>query len=919
MKGCELRKVFIDFFIERGHKHVSSSPLIPPDDPTMLFTSAGMVQFKRFYAGEIDPLPYTRACSVQKCLRAGGKDSDLENVGRTLRHHTFFEMLGNFSFGDYFKRESIEWGWEFVTRVMKIPKERLWISTFEEDPEAAEIWEKEQGVPRSRIIPLDAKENFWGPAGETGACGPCSEILFFMGTDEELKNAQRQDVPTIARRVVEEGDTFFEIWNMVFPQFDQQRNGARLPLKNRGIDTGAGLERMTTAVNFMETKAMIGSPYETDLLWDVVKCASEITGLEYVRRYESLGDRDPEKTSRTRLTLNAIADHTRTLVFALSEGMMPSNEGRGYVLRRIQRRALRFANLLGIREPFMYKLVDTVVDSMSEVWPELKNHPDHVKKVIRLEEEHFLKTLDQGEEILRNLIGKAKEKDDKCIPGEDVFKLYATYGYPVDLTDEVVRDAGLAIDRPGYNEAMKRHREEAKKSWKGAALENEADLLTDIFEKYGSTDFLREKEDRTPVFKCESPVLAILKNEQRVEEAREGDKITLILEETCFYSEAGGQIGDTGRIAVAEEGSGARVIITDTKKTPSGIILHQGKIVSGEIRVGDVVEAEIDGDRRLAIMRNHTSTHLLQKALKLVVGRHIAQQGSSVTPEEFRFDFTNPEPVTREQIQEVERIVQEEILKNTEVVTNEMALEEATHLGAIAPFGEKYGAVVRVVQIGDFSMEFCGGTHVSHTGQIGGMVVMAESSIASGIRRIQAKTGRRAFEENLKARSLVSELCRNLSSTPDTLSSRVEKMADEIKDMKKEMQKLRQEKAAGASGDLLESVKEVSGVKLLIRQIEGMNANELRNVADTLGAKLKDGVVFIGNAEGEKVSLVCKVVGSALGKVSAVKLVKEAAKIVGGGGGGRDDMAQAGGKFPEKLPEALGSVEHIVEFIIGGI
>ncbi|MBN1902205.1 alanine--tRNA ligase, partial [Candidatus Sumerlaeota bacterium] len=407
-------------------------------------------------------------------------------------------------------------------------------------------------------------------------------------------------------------------------------------------------------------------------------------------------------------------------------------------------------------------------------------------------------------------------------------------------------------------------------------------------------------------------VLAILKNGQRVENASEGDEITLILEETCFYGEAGGQVGDTGTIRVAEEDRKSQVLITDTRKTPSGIILHQGKVISGEIRSGDIVEAEIDGNRRLAIMRNHTTTHLLQKALKMVVGRHITQQGSSVMPEAFRFDFTNPEPVTREQILEVERIVQGEILKDISVVTRELPLEEAMRLGAIAPFGEKYGAVVRVVSVGDFSMEFCGGTHVKSAGQIGGMVIMGESSIASGIRRIEAKTGMGAFEENQKARSLVAELCRSFSTTPEEISSRMEKMADEMKDMKKEMQKLRQEKAAGSSGDVLDSVKEISGIKVLIRQTEGVNASELRNVADTLGAKLKDGVVFIGNAEGEKVSLVCKVVGAALGKVSAVKIVKEAAKIVGGGGGGRDDMAQAGGRFPDKIGEALASAESLI-------
>lgn len=915
MKSSELRARFIEFFKERGHTHVSSAPLIPPDDPTMLFTSAGMVQFKRLWAGEADPLPYIRACTVQKCLRAGGKGSDLENVGRTLRHHTFFEMLGNFSFGDYFKREAIAWAWEFVTGVMEISSDRLWVTTFEEDPEAAEIWEKEQGLPRSRIIPLDAQENFWGPAGDTGACGPCSEIKFFMGSAEELEEAKNQDIPVIARRMVDEGDVFFEIWNMVFPQFDQQRNGARPPLKYRGIDTGAGLERMITSVNFIQSRAEIGSPYETDLLWDIVKAASEITGLEYVRRYEPLKGRDPAKTSRTRLGLNAIADHTRALVFALSEGMMPSNEGRGYVLRRIQRRALRFAHLLGVEDPFMFRLVDPVIEIMGEPWPEIRQHPDHVKKIIRLEEEHFLKTLVQGEAILSGLIEEAREKKRSSISGEDVFKLHATYGYPVDLTDEVARDAGLEIERSGYDQAMTRHREEAKKSWKGASLECEADILSDIFEKFGPTEFLWENEDRTPVVECETPVLAILNNGERIDVARKGDKITLILEESCFYGESGGQIGDIGLVTVREEDHACEVVISDTRKTPSGIHLHLGEVTSGEIRVGDVAQAAIDAKRRFSIMRSHTATHLLQKALKMVVGLHVTQQGSSVTPEGFRFDFTNPEPVTQEQIQNVERIVQEEILKNIQVVTKEMPLEEARKIGAIAPFGEKYGATVRVVQIGNFSLEFCGGTHCSRTGQIGSMAIIGEASIASGVRRIEAKTGMAAFEEYGISRRLVQELCRQLSSTPEDLPSRVGKMAGEVKDLKKEMQKLRREKAAGDMKDLSESARDVGGFKILTYQAEEMTQGELRSLADTLGAKIKDGVVFLGSAEGEKVSLVCKVAGAALGRVSAAKIVRETAKIVGGSGGGRDDIAQAGGKFPDKLPEALAAVESLVKML----
>jgi alanyl-tRNA synthetase len=909
MKGKELRRLFTDFFVERNHSLVASSPIIPPDDPTMLFTSAGMVQFKSLYAGDVDPLPYTRATSVQKCLRAGGKDSDLENVGRTQRHHTFFEMLGNFSFGDYFKREACAWGWEFVTQVMKIPEERLWISTYEKDPEAAEIWEKELGIPRSRIIPLNAKENFWGPAGETGACGPCSEILFFMGTDEELEIARKQDVPTIAKRIVDEGDVFFEIWNMVFPQYDQQRDGSRPKLKNRGIDTGAGLERMTTAINFIETGGKIGSPYETDLLWDIVKSASEITGLKYVRRFEDLKGRDPEKASMERLALNAISDHVRTLVFTLSEGMMPSNEGRGYVLRRIQRRALRFAHILGVNKPFMFKLVDPVIDTMGDAYPEIKEHPDHIKKVIRLEEESFLKTLSQGEKILSKLIENARDNGEKIICGDDVFKLHATFGFPVDLTDEVVRDAGLTIDRPGYNNSMKKHSDDAKKSWKGADSGMETEVLNDVFEKSGATVFLRRDESGKMIPECDSEILAIVKDGKRTETASKGDEILIILNKSCFYAESGGQVGDTGEITL----NSAVIEITDTQKIPNGIDLHKGKVKSGNFNITDKVKARINVERRLSIMRNHTATHILQKALKNVAGKHITQQGSSVTPDSFRFDFSNPESISSDQLKEIEKIVQEEILKNTEVIIREMPIEEARKLGAIAPFGEKYGAKVRVVKIGDFSLEFCGGTHCLHTGQIGSLVIDGESSVASGVRRIEARTGMGAYKKNLEARSLVFDLCKILSVTSENIPERFEKMIGETKDLKKEIQKLRQEVAAGTVKNSGPEMREVCGIKFITHKTEGMAVNELRNLADTLGGKIKNGVVFIGNTDGKKVNLICKITGDALGKVSAGKIIKEIAKIVGGGGGGRDDMAQAGGKLPEKLPEALLAVEAAIK------
>ncbi|MCX7000720.1 MAG: alanine--tRNA ligase [Candidatus Sumerlaeota bacterium] len=916
MKGSELRRLFLDYFVERGHRLIPSAPLIPPDDPSLLFTNAGMVQFKRLYAGEVEPLPYSRACSVQKCLRAGGKGSDLENVGRTLRHHTFFEMLGNFSFGDYFKREAIAWGWDFVTNVMQLPVERLFVSIYEEDAEAADIWEREQGIPRSRIIPLDAKENFWGPAGDTGACGPCSEIIFFMGTETELAQAQRQDTLALTRRLSKEGDLFFEIWNMVFPQFNQRRDGSRIPLKYRGIDTGAGLERMLTAMNFIDSNGAIGSPYETDLLWDIVKRAAELTGLEYVKRFDPLAGRDLERTSHSRLALNAVADHTRALVFALSEGIIPSNEGRGYVLRRIQRRALRFVHLLGVEQPFMYQLVQPVIDLLGDAWHEIKKYPDHVMKVIRLEEEHFLKTLAQGESILDELIAKAKAQGAQVLSGADVFKLHATYGYPIDLTAEVASDAGLKIDRSGYEEAMKCHREEAKKSWRGAVLENEADLLSDIFEQYGPTEYLRTDDSGRPVFECDPPVIAILKNGGRTVSAFAGDEIALILEKTCFYGEAGGQGGDTGIITLREEGRTAEIIISETFKTPSGIHLHKGSVTSGEVCVGDIVHAAIDAPRRLAIMRNHTATHLLQAALRRVVGTHIAQQGSSVEPEGFRFDFANPEPLTPEQILEVERLVQKEILNDTPVETREMPLEEARQIGAIAPFGEKYGALVWVVKIGDFSLEFCGGAHCRRTGEIGTFIIVNESSIASGVRRIESKTGMAAFEMLSNMRDAVRDLSRLLSATQDALAERVGNLLDEIKEMKKEIKRLRQEKASGSVDDVLATARETGGIRFVTHQTEGLDSDEMRNLADELRARLKEGVVVIGSTDGEKVSLVCTVTEGVKKKAPAGKIIREVAKIVGGKGGGRDDMAQAGGRFPEKLPEALAAVENILKSIL---
>ncbi|NQU44018.1 alanine--tRNA ligase, partial [bacterium] len=636
----ELREMYLDYFEKRDHVRVASSPIVPPDDPTMLFTSAGMVQFKPLWSGAVDPLPYRRATTSQKCLRAGGKGSDLENVGKTLRHHTFFEMLGNFSFGDYFKREALEWGWDFIWNVMKLPKERLWATTFEEDDETPGLLEA-VGIPRDRIIPLDAKENFWGPAGDTGACGPCSEICFFMGSEAELAVAMKQTPKEIAKRIVEEGDLFLEIWNMVFPQFNQQLDGSRPRLKNRGIDTGAGLERMSTALQFMETKGKVRSPYETDLLRPIIESTAGILGVRYV-----VDPKASEELQRTKFHINACVDHARALTFALSEGLVPSNEGRGYVLRRILRRASRFGYLLGMDRPFLYQLVEPVVAQMGETYPEIKERPEHVAKVIRGEEERFLRTLDQGTKILDDRIERLKSDGKKTFSGEDAFLLHATYGFPVDLTAEILEDEGLELDRAGYGKAMKSHQEEARQSWKGGARAGEASQLDDVYEEQGETEFLGYE-----TLEADSAILAIVREGGRVDSV-EGGEATVVIASTPFYAESGGQVGDRGVL----KGAAGRLTVRDTLKTPSGLFLHRGT-VEGRLAIDETVTASVDRERRMATMRNHTVTHLLQAALKQVVGGHITQSGSYVGPEGMRFDFSHMQAVTAEQLREVERIV----------------------------------------------------------------------------------------------------------------------------------------------------------------------------------------------------------------------------------------------------------------------
>jgi alanyl-tRNA synthetase len=877
MTGNELRKLFTDFFAARDHRRVASSPLIPPDDPTLLFTTAGMVQFKPLWSGNV-PLPYRRATTVQKCFRAGGKGSDLENVGRTLRHLTFFEMLGNFSFGDYFKKEAIAWAWEFVTDVLRMPEENLYVSIFREDDEAFDIWHNLVGLSAERIVRLGEKDNFWGPAGETGACGPCTEIYIDLG--KELSCGKPDCF------VGCDCERYLEFWNLVFPQYDQQKDGTRLPLKNRGIDTGLGLERLACIVQKKK------SLYETDLLYPIVEAACSVVGARY-------GD-SPELS----MSINVIVDHIRALTFVLSEGIVPSNEGRGYVLRRILRRAARHGKKIGTDQPFLYHLVDAVIDTMGTAYPEIKEHPQEVKKIIRVEEERFLRTLTQGIEILDAILEDLRAKNQSLIGGEDAFRLYDTYGFPLDLTYEIADEKGLHVDEEGFERCLKEQKSLARAARSAERLTAEEELLDDVLEQYGQTTFLGYE-----TLSASSTIVAIIKKDARTQSISSGDEALVVLEETPFYAEAGGQLGDAGII----EKDGATFMVSDTQKTGTGLCLHKGQMTAGKLSVGDTVEARVDQEKRLATMRHHTATHLLQGALKRIVGKHITQSGSSVSPEHLRFDFTHIEPLSEEQLSRIEEMVNEQILLDRTVTHHVLPLEEARRMGAIAPFGEKYGATVRVIQIEDFSLEFCGGTHLDRTGKIGSFVIVSESSIASGIRRIEAVAGMVAFRRLAEQRRTLAALTKMLSASQDDIVRRIESLADETKSLRRTVQELRQAASAFELESLLRNHQKVKGVPLIVHKFQELEIADLRNLVDIVRAKMQQFIAVFGSVKESKVSLICAVSRDLEKKVPANRIVKEVAELVGGGGGGRADMAQAGGKDPEKLDEALARVSGIVE------
>ncbi|MCX7625783.1 MAG: alanine--tRNA ligase [Candidatus Sumerlaeaceae bacterium] len=889
----ELRKAFIDYFTDdvRRHRLVPSSPLVPPDDPTLLFTTAGMVQFKPFYAGTV-PLPYTRACSVQKCLRAGGKGSDLENVGKTLRHHTFFEMLGNFSFGDYFKREALQWAWEFSTEIVGLDPSRIYASIYEDDDESWEIWTKEIGLPESHMVRLGAKDNFWGPAGDTGACGPCSELYYDRGEKYgpglTFQEATLNDHDPHTR--------YIEFWNCVFPQYDQQKDGSRLPLKNRGVDTGMGLERLTCIVQEAD------SPYETDLLAPIVEAVCSLAG---VGSYYSL-------PLEAKQSVNVVADHIRALVFALSEGILPSNDGRGYVLRRLLRRAARYARRLGQDQPFMYQLVDKVVEVMGGVYPEITEAPDLVKRVVRTEEESYAQTLGTGLQKLEQLLEKTA---DQRLGGEDVFLLVSTYGLPYDDICEVARDRGIDVDTDAYLQCVQRHKEESRKAAKGTRFEAIFDELKQLFSQHGKTRFLGYAEE-APTYPLEEAhdlkILALFRNDERVLRAAQGESVAIVLEATPFYAESGGQVADTGVIITPS----GRVRITDVQKSNEEIFVHYGTIEEGEVQEGQQAQAVIDLERRWDIMRNHTATHLLQGALKAIVGKHVTQQGSYVGPEYLRFDFTNPEAVTGEQLAAVERVINEQVMKNLPVRCSVMELEEARKTGAIAPFGERYGALVRVIDVMGWDIEFCGGTHVLATGCIGPFVIISESAVAAGVRRIEATAGRHAVRAIQEDRAYLKALSETLCVPKEKVMARVESLLEELRETRKDVAQWRSKAGAQLAGELLEQAPEIRGVKVVVAELPEMDAAQLREMYDHLKSRCPHGglAAVLSSASNGRVTLIAGFTRDVVDRgLSAAEIVKAAAQAVGGSGGGKKEMAQAGGKNPEGIPHALKIARTAIE------
>jgi alanyl-tRNA synthetase len=877
MNHREIRQKFLDHFKDKGHQVVASSSLIPRDDPTLLFTNAGMVQFKGIFLGE-EKRSYTRAVTSQKCVRAGGKHNDLENVGYTARHHTFFEMLGNFSFGDYFKREAIIWAWELLLDGYRLDSDKLYVSVYEDDDEAYEIWEKEIGMPTDRIVRLGEKDNFWA-MGDTGPCGPCSEILIDQG--ESMSCGRPECAPGC------DCDRYLEIWNLVFTQFDRDSKGNLTPLPNPNIDTGMGLERITAVVQGVK------SNYDTDLFADIIRSLEDLSGIKY------------KGNKKTDLSFRVISDHARAAAFLIGDGIMPSNEGRGYVLRRIIRRAIRYGQILGLKDAFFHKVADNVIDVMGQNYGELASSRSFIGGVILSEEKRFADTLYYGMKILREEIETLRDAKEDTIPGSLAFRLYDTYGLSVDIVKDVAREEELKIDMTGYEEAMKDQRSQSQESWKGSGEEVIPEAYRRIASRGITVKFLGHK-----ALSINSKVVSILKDGDEVSSAGQGEEVEVVLDKTAFYGAGGGQIGDTGWLV----NEGIKFRVKDTLKIGQDLIIHKGIVESGVISLKDDVEARVDREKRDAITLNHTATHLLHKSLREVLGDHVKQAGSLVSPERLRFDFSHFTQVGHDQLKEVESLVNKYIRGNLPVSTEEMSREDAMNTGAMAIFEERYGEKVRLVSIGDgVSMELCGGTHTSRTGNIGLLKIVSESAVAANVRRIEALTGESALEYVQNQEDERKEVSFLLKTSPDRLRERVDAFLKDHKQKDKEIDSLRSKIMSKQSGDLLSGVKEIDGgAKLLVREIEAGSPKDLRDYVDRIRDKIGTGIVVLGAKKEDKVMLICAVTKNLTDRFKAGDIIKQLSEIVGGKGGGRPDMAQGGGNRPQDLGRALEQVHEIL-------
>jgi alanyl-tRNA synthetase len=861
MKSAEIRSQFLEYFQENGHTIVSSSPLIPGNDPTLLFTNAGMVQFKDVFTGE-ETRPYHRATTSQRCVRAGGKHNDLENVGYTARHHTFFEMLGNFSFGDYFKEDAIRFAWEFLTKRLGLPEERLWVTVHHSDQEAEDIWIQTIGVDPNRLSRLGDKDNFWS-MGDTGPCGPCSEIFYDHGPDVPGGPPGSED---------DDLDRYIEIWNLVFMQFEQSADGTRTPLPKPSVDTGMGLERIAAVMQHVH------SNYEIDLFQALLKAAAEVTHTQ-----------DLEAKS-----LRVIADHIRSCSFLICDGVLPSNEGRGYVLRRIIRRAIRHGHKLGCDQPFFHKIVHTLVAEMGEAYAELRDNEDRIVAALKQEEAQFAKTLDAGMKVLEDAVSSLTSK---TLPGELIFRLYDTHGFPVDLTNDIARERDLELDIAGFEKAMDEQRE---KSRQGSSFAVEGQVRFDLD---GSTEFLGYTH-----LDASAVVVALAKDGEQVDALAAGDSGIVVLNQTPFYAESGGQQGDRGSLTSAN----GSYQVMGTKKFGSHFG-HEGKLGMGELKVGDTVNARVEGPRRQATALNHSATHLLHAALRTVLGDHVTQKGSLVTHERTRFDFSHPQPVTAEELIAIESMVNREIRQNEVVETRVMPIEEAKAAGAMALFGEKYDDEVRVLSMGDFSVELCGGTHVARTGDIGLFKILSEGGVASGVRRIEAVTGEGALEQVVALEATLDQAAALLKTGADSIVSKIEQMTERLKVTEREVDALKMKLATQAGGDLLDDVVDVCGVQCLVASLDGQDPKTLRDTLDRVKNRLSQGVVVLATVRDEKVNLIAGVTDNLTDRVKAGDLIGFVAAQVGGRGGGRADMAQAGGTEPASLPDAMKSVAAWLE------